>query len=180
MYNVECILRAFRIVRGKFPQAILGIAGAGSEESRLRERVREWQLKGVRFYGTVPHRQLPALYAEHDIFVNASNVDNFPGALLEAACSGLPIVTTRAGGIPDMIRDHETGLLVNLNDHEALANGVLECLEEQDLARNLARRARTWVEQFAWANIFPKLMECYGLPPAVGSREVLQQTKVNA
>jgi glycosyltransferase involved in cell wall biosynthesis len=180
MYNVECVLRAFHIVQSTFPQAILGIAGTGSEESRLRKRVHEWQLAGVSFYGAVAHRDLPSLYAEHDIFVNASNVDNFPGALLEAACSGLCIVTTRAGGIPDMIRDHVTGLLVNLNDHQALANGVLECLEQQDLARNLARRARTWVEQFAWANVFPKLMECYGLPLAVGSKAVLQESRASA
>jgi len=167
-------------VQSRFPEAILAIAGTGSEESRLRKLVHQWQLARVSFYGAVAHRDLPALYADHDIFVNASNVDNFPGALLEAACSGLSIVTTRAGGIPDMIRDHVTGLLVNLNDHQALANGVLECLEQQGLARNLAQGARAWVEQFAWTNVFPKLMECYGLPVAVSSKAVLQESKVSA
>ena len=169
MYNVECALRAFRIVQNRFPHATLGIAGAGSEAKRLAGLVDEWRLLGVTFYGAVPHEKLPALYDQHDVYVNSSDVDNFPGALVEAACSGLVIVSTRAGGISDMIRDRESGLLVDLNDHEGLATAVLACLNDQDLARGLTRAARHWAEQFCWPKIFPRLMDCYGLSPALDS-----------
>ena len=178
MYDVECVLRAFRMVQAKVPQAVLGIAGDGSEANRLRSLVREWGLRGVRFYGAVPHEELPSLYQQHDIYVNASRVDNFPGALVEAACSGLPIVTTRAGGIPDMIRHRENGLLCAVGDANALANCVLEILEHQDVARLLARTAHAWAEQFSWRNAFPQLLQCYGFgtgpgSPALASDQIL-------
>jgi glycosyltransferase involved in cell wall biosynthesis len=163
MYNVECILRAFRLVQNYFPQAVLGIVGSGSEDARLRQMASDWRLHGVTFYGAVRNQDLPIIYAQHDIYVNASSVDNFPGALVEAACSGLPIVTTRAGGIPDMLPDRERAILVPLNDHEALALGVLECLRNAQLAHKLAVSARDWAQQFSWAHVFPRLMDCYGI-----------------
>lgn len=169
MYNLECVLRAFRIVRRRFPQAELAVAGAGSEEARLRGLVEEWGLRGVRFHGAVPPRDLAQLYAANDIFVNASLVDNFPAALVEAACCGLPIITSKAGGIPDMIRDRVHGRLVELNDHEALAGAVIELLERPDYARQLAAAARRWAEHFSWENVFPSLLSHYGFdkrPPA--------------
>src|SRR5690348_2682446 len=62
MYNVECILRAFRIVRAHWPDATLGIVGTGTDERHLRRLTEEWQLRGVTFYGAVCNRELPAIY----------------------------------------------------------------------------------------------------------------------
>jgi glycosyltransferase involved in cell wall biosynthesis len=173
MYDVECVLRAFRMVQEKFPLATLAIAGEGSEAGRLRSLAQEWGLRGVTFYGAVPYAKLPTLYRQNDIYLNASRVDNFPGALVEAACAGLPIVSTGAGGIPEMIRDRENGLLAEVGDDRALARCVLELLDRQDFARGLARTARLWAEQFCWENVFPELLRCYGLrnePAAVELR----------
>jgi glycosyltransferase involved in cell wall biosynthesis len=135
-------------------------------------------LPGVTFHGAVPNAALPALYNENDIFINASNVDNFPGALVEAACAGLPIVTTKAGGIPDMIEDHKTGLLVELNDADGLATAVMECVENPVAARAMTRTARAWAEQFAWEKIFPQLLACYGRPGQAAAEPVLQTSKL--
>jgi len=162
MYNVECLLRALRTIQIRFPEAVLGVAGDGSEERRLRALVNEWRLPGVKFYGAVAYRDLPALYASHDIYVNSSNIDNFPGALVEAACSGLPIVTTRAGGIRWMVRDRQTGILVDLDDDAALAAGVIEILENPELGSHLSQQARSWAEQFSWKHIRPTLLASYG------------------
>jgi glycosyltransferase involved in cell wall biosynthesis len=129
-------------------------------------------LRGVNFYGALAYGKLPALYKEHDIYVNASRVDNFPGALVEAACAGLPVVTTRAGGIPEMIRHRENGLLVDIGDDAALANSVLELLHHQDWARQLARTARAWAEQFSWLRVFPELLRCYGFETEPSNSEL--------
>jgi glycosyltransferase involved in cell wall biosynthesis len=169
LYNVECILRAFRMVKEKFSDAELSIVGTGSEEQRLRRLCAEWKLEGVTFHGHVVPAKLPALYAAHDIFVNSSNADNFPGAVVEASCSGLPIVTTRAGGIPDMIRDHENGILVGLNDHEKLAAAVVEVLEDSELAQRLAGAARSWAEQFSWNATFTALLRNYAIKTVIAS-----------
>jgi glycosyltransferase involved in cell wall biosynthesis len=164
MYNTECLLRAFRIIQQTYPQAILSVAGDGSETARLRGMVNEWKLSGVHFLGPVAHCNLPTVYASHDIYVNSSNVDNFPGALVEAACCGLPIVTTGAGGIPRMIRNRDSGIVVDLNDEKALAAGVIEIVENSEFARGLAAKARMWAEQFSWKNVLPKLLTSYGSP----------------
>jgi glycosyltransferase involved in cell wall biosynthesis len=163
MYDVESVLRAFKIVQSRISEAVLGIAGDGSEASRLRVLTGELNLRGVIFHGAVPHDELPSLYGQYDIYVNASRVDNFPGALVEAACSGLPIVTTCAGGIPDMVRHEENGMLCDVGDVEALARNVLDIIQRPEIGRELAQNARTWAGQFSWQNIFPKLMQCYGL-----------------
>jgi glycosyltransferase involved in cell wall biosynthesis len=167
LYNVECILKAFRIVRNKFRDAELSIAGTGSEEQRLRRLCTEWKVEGVTFHGHVPPAKLAALYAPHDIFVNSSNADNFPGALVEAACSGLPIITTRAGGIPDMIRDYETGILVELDDHEKLAAAVIELTENSELAQRLAQNARCWADQFSWTTTLAALLRQYAITSVI-------------
>ena len=162
MYGLETVLAAFRKIQKTIPESELGVVGEGSEATRLLHLVRAWELRGVTFYGVVPYEQLPAIYRHHDIYLNASRVDNFPGALVEAACAGLPIVTTRAGGIPDMIRHRENGLVCHVDDVNALAGYTLELLRNQDLARRLARSARDWAEQFSWRNVFPQLLRCYG------------------
>jgi glycosyltransferase involved in cell wall biosynthesis len=167
MYNIECVLRAFRTIRARFPEALLSVAGDGSEAMRLRQLVSRWKLEGVRFLGPVSHDNLPALYALHDIYLNSSNVDNFPGALVEAACCGLPIVTTGAGGIPSMIKHRESGIVVGLNDDGALAAGVIEIIENREFGCRLARQARNWAEQFSWKEVLPILLACYGSTVAV-------------
>src|SRR5215467_9894414 len=170
MYDIESVVRAFQIIQKERPDATLGIAGSGSQETSLRRLVLELQLRDVTFFGAVQQKDLGVLYDHFDIYVNASRVDNFPGSLVEAACAGLPIVTTAPGGIRDMIRHGETGLLVDTGDYEVLASGVLYLLERQHLAERLARTARCWAEQFSWSNVFPKLLECYGLEATAQSR----------
>ncbi|HVI07513.1 MAG TPA: glycosyltransferase family 4 protein [Candidatus Binatia bacterium] len=172
MYNVECALRAFRRIQVRYPDAQLGIAGDGSEKLRLAALASDWNLRGVTFHGSVAHHNLPSLYASHDIFMNSSNVDNFPGAIVEAACSGLPIVTTRAGGIPWMIQDRENGMLADLGDDAALAAAAVEIVSDPSLGRDLARRARSWAEQFSWKNVFPLLLATYGSDSALGTVRV--------
>lgn len=174
MYDTECVLRAFRRIQQSVPEATLGIAGNGTEKKRLEALVRDWGLCGVTFYGAVPYIALPALYARHDIYLNGSRVDNFPGALVEAACSGLPIVTTRAGGIPEMIEHGKNGLLAEVGDDQALAARALELLQRPELAQQLAKTARLWAEQYSWRRVLPQLLRAYGISGQEGDREVGQ------
>jgi glycosyltransferase involved in cell wall biosynthesis len=160
MYNVECVLRAFERIQQRFSASVLGIAGTGREEIRLKQLARQLRLN-VKFYGAVSPDDMPELYDRFDIWLNASNVDNFPGALVEAACCGLPIVTTAAGGIPDMIQNGSTGLLVPLNDDRALAEAAISLLEHPEIAARLAERAHQWAQQFGWETIFPTLLKYY-------------------
>ncbi len=168
IYDNETALKAFRAVQERYPDATLWIAGTGSEEARLRELVAAWGLKGVRFLGHVSHQDLPAIYDQCDILLNASQVDNFPGSLLEGAAAGLVVVSTCAGGIPAIFRNGRDALLVEPGDWEGLAAAVRKVLESQSLAAKLTRSASELTRACHWSEVRRRLYEAYGISPAEG------------
>lgn len=166
-YHVEGVLNAFRHIQERYPQATLGIVGTGSELSRIKCMAADMGLRSVTFYGRVPHRELPAIFDQYDFLLNCTLIDNYPNAMLEATCRGLINVAYGSGGIPYMIRNGETGILVPIKDDLALAEGVMRMIENQDSARSMALRARQWaVEQHAWPKLFSALMCAYGIDQA--------------
>ncbi len=152
-YNVECILRSFAMIQQRIPDARLLVAGDGSERNRLRALAVSLGLKNVEFLGAVAPEDMPALYDQAGVFVNASDIDNQPLSIIEAFASGLPVVTTNAGGIPDMVTDRETGLMVDRNDHEAIAESVIRLLSDNTLALRLASRAGEASHKYTWASV---------------------------
>ena len=169
IYDIESILKAFRVVQDAYPDASLWIAGSGSDEGRLRGLVASWNLAGVRFLGEVPQRELPGIYDQCDIYVNASLVDNFPGALLEASAAGLVVVTTGAGGIPTIYEDGRTALLVEPGNGPGLAAAVIKVLQQPSLAASLTDAARAIVRASDWKEVRKRLFESYGFPLKVES-----------
>ena len=117
--------------------------GYGSEEPRLRLLVRSAGLNDVRFVGRVEPEDMPRVYDDADIFLNASVVDNQPVSILEAFAAGLPVVSTPTGDIGALVRHHDTGLLVPPFDPGAIASAVEWLLAHPDRAGDFAAaRAR--------------------------------------
>jgi len=85
---------------------------------------------------------MPSLYAAADVYLNAPDIDNMPGSILEAFASGLPVVTTDAGGIPYIVRHGETGLLVPRGNHEGIAAAAIRLLQDASLSKRLVGSAR--------------------------------------
>jgi len=104
---------------------------------------------------------MPALCDAADVYLNASNVDNMPLSILEAFAAGLPVVTTDAGGIPYIVEHERTGLLVPMNDCEALAAQALRLLEDAEFALRLARGARAECDKYRWAAVRGLWVEFY-------------------
>ena len=77
-------------------------------------------------------------------------MDNLPGTIREAFASGLPVVSTNPGGIPYMVENGKTGLSVEKNDCDALAERVIELLKNPELALSLSRNAREECEKYSW------------------------------
>jgi L-malate glycosyltransferase len=139
VYNVPCTLRAFAMVQARFPEASLSIAHDGPLRDTLERMVREMGLHNVTFLGSVSQAEMRELYAETDIYLMSPNMDNMPLSVLECYASGLPVVSTAAGGVPYMVANAQTGLLVPLNDHSAMAQAAIRLMEEPGLARDLSR-----------------------------------------
>ncbi|HET9359769.1 MAG TPA: glycosyltransferase family 4 protein [Vicinamibacterales bacterium] len=145
-YRIDVILEAFALVKAQRPDATLTVAGYGSEENRLRRLAGE----GVRFAGKVDPQSMPRLCDEADIFLNASVVDNQPVSILEAFAAGLAVVSTPAGGIPEMVRHTHTGLIVPVGDAASLAAAVLHLITHPREASAMARQARQDVTRYTW------------------------------
>lgn len=161
IYNVPCVLRAFSIIQRRVPEASLVVAGDGQQRTEIEALARELNLRNVEFKGLLAPGEMPRVCDEADVYLNASNVDNMPLSILEAFSSGLPVVTTNAGGIPYMVEDERTGLVVRMNDHEALAASALRLLEDEELASRLALAARAECDKYRWDVVRPQWLEFY-------------------
>jgi glycosyltransferase involved in cell wall biosynthesis len=161
-YNVGCVLRAFAIIQRETPDARLTVVGDGSQRVELERLARELDLRDVRFLGLVTPDQMAELYNEANIFLNGSEIDSMPISILEAFAGGLLVVTTDAGGIPWMVRDKETGLIVRRGDYQALAQAALQLLRNEKLAAALAANARREVEKYSWPRVRDAWLKVYG------------------
>jgi glycosyltransferase involved in cell wall biosynthesis len=160
-YNVACALRAFALVQQQVPEAQLLVAGDGSQRQSLRALAEELQLKNLEFLGAVPPSRMPALYDRADIYLNASVVDNMPLSILEAFACGLAVVTSNAGGIPYVVRDRDNGLVVDCDNHQALAQAVLQLLAQPDEAERLIRRAHSDCRNYSWQTVGDQWLSLY-------------------
>lgn len=161
LYNVPCILRAFRLVLERYPEATLTIGHDGPSRAELERLAAEMRLPNVRFIGRVPQEEIPALYNAADIYVTTPNFDCMPGSLLECYAAGLPVVATRVGGIPHIVTHEETGLLVEADDHEGLAAALVRLLEEPELVERLTGNARAELERYEWGEIREQWLGVY-------------------
>jgi glycosyltransferase involved in cell wall biosynthesis len=161
LYNVECVLRAFAIIQERYPEAILTVAHDGSCRRRLEDLTAALKLRNVRFIGCVSQAEMPGLYDAADIYMMSPNIDNMPGSLLECYAAGVPVVATKAGGIPYIARDGSTALLVELNDHEAMARAAFRLIEEDGLAQRLAAAARDECGKYAWPAVRESWLAVY-------------------
>jgi glycosyltransferase involved in cell wall biosynthesis len=161
LYNVGCILRAFAIVQRRFPDATLTVAGDGTERAELERLARELDLRNTEFVGRVEQARMHELCERADIYLNSSNIDNMPGSIIEAYAAGLPVVTTDAGGIPYILSDGETGLMVKRGDCEALAAAAVRLLEDAELAERLAANALAACRKYSWAAVRDEWLKLY-------------------
>jgi glycosyltransferase involved in cell wall biosynthesis len=131
--RVDILLRAFAIARDKFPKARLVVVGGGSLESSTKELAADLQLNDVvQFTGLMVEYPFELL-KRSDILVSASESESFGLVFAEAMSFGLPVVACKVGGIPEVVADGETGLLVEANNPKAFASALLILLKDRDL-----------------------------------------------
>ena len=160
-YGVDYVLRAFAIIQSRVPSAELTIAGDGSLRHPLESLAVELGLKNTDFIGRVDPEAIAAVYDAADIYLNGSTIDNQPLSIIEAFCCGLPIVTTGAGGIPYMVRDGKTGLLVPCGDHAQMAERALRLLTDPDLAGQLTSEGRNECVKYQWQTVRDAWIKAY-------------------
>jgi glycosyltransferase involved in cell wall biosynthesis len=147
--GVDVLLRAAE----QIPEADLLIAGAGAEGMRLRKLAASLAVP-VKFLGAVGAEEKFRLLAEANVFVLPSRVmpsgrtEGLPVTLLEAMQVGCPIVASRVGGVPEIVRDGVSGLLIPPEEPDSLSRAIRSCLEDRAAAHLRAERASSEVQAF--------------------------------
>jgi L-malate glycosyltransferase len=162
-YGVDVVLRAFRSIQQRFADASLKVAGNGPCGEALHKLADELNLRNVEFLGIVERERMGELYNEADCFLNGSRIDNQPLSILESFASGLPVVTTNAGGIPDMVTDGVTGMLVKMDDYEALAHSAIKLIEQPEVAAQITSAAREECARYTWEAVRGQWLSAYAL-----------------
>lgn len=157
LYDPMMAVRVLARLRATLPEASLVMAGQDKGvEAEVRRLAQGLGLNGaVRFSGFLDMAGKRREGAAADIFLNTSQVDNMPVALVEACAMGLPVITTSVGGIPDLLTEGETGLLVPPND-EAMVEAIHRLLREPDLAERLSANGRRLAESSSWEQVRPQ------------------------
>jgi len=162
IYGVDVAIHAFSRVLEKFPHITLKIAGSGPEESNLKALSKKLLVEdNVIFLGRLSRKKIVDLYQSADIFLNSSRVDNMPNSLLEAMSSGVPIISTRAGGIPRMVCSEDTALLVDIDDVDELASQIARLLSDQKLRRRLIDRGIEEAKRYSWTAVKSDWLSLY-------------------
>jgi glycosyltransferase involved in cell wall biosynthesis len=136
-------LEGVRRVRETNPEATFTLVGGGGDLERFRFEVREKGMEAwVNATGWVERSRIPALLARSSVFLLPSHFEGLPNAMLEAMASGLPVVVTRVGSIPDVVRDGESGFLVDVGDVDGISRALQTLLTDSARAQQMGRRAR--------------------------------------
>ena len=151
----DTLVAALPRVRAAVPDAMLLLVGDGGYRDRLEQQARERGLAdAVRFAGGVPHAELPAHFAAGDVFAmpcrtrrGGLDVEGLGIVFLEASATGLPVVVGDSGGAPDAVRDGETGYLVDGRDVTAVADRLVELLQDPAARARMGAAGRDWVER---------------------------------
>src|SRR5881396_3308524 len=151
--GIDTVIKALPTVRAAVPTARYAVAGAGARRPHLERLVAELGLgEAVRFLGFVSDEDLPALYNAADLYVGASRrfdrlAEGFGISLVEAAACGLAVVGGRSGGVPDAVREGETGILVDPDEPAAVAAGIVSLLRDEAARRRLGTAGRRAVRR---------------------------------
>ena len=160
------LIESMPLVARKFKNAKFIIVGKGlsNEMKKLVSYATKLGVKdNIVFTGYFPDKKLPKLYQAADVFAFSTFYENLPFAVLEALSSGLPVVTTNVGGIPEMIESGRNGFLVQPSNARELADRILYYLEHPAAASEMAFLARkTILERFDWRLIVKKVLKVYG------------------
>ncbi|QID19853.1 glycosyltransferase family 4 protein [Nitrogeniibacter mangrovi] len=162
IYGIDVALRAFARVRGRVPEAWLSIAGSGPQADALRDLTNALALADVvRFTGRLDRDEMAALYRSADVSLNPSHVDNMPNSVLESMACGVPVVSTRVGGVPFIVEDGRTGLLVPPGDDEAMANAIVDVLTDPALHQSLSVAGIDEVRRYEWPQVRAQWLSVY-------------------
>ena len=142
------LIKAMEILNQQMSKVKLIIVGEGPERSKIEKEIKKRNLKNkVKLLGSVSYQKMPVIFAIADVFVISSTHEGLPRVLMEAALCATPIVSTRVGGVKNLVKNKKSGLLVPVKDPDSLAAAIKKVLENKPEAKGMGRNARKRTQQ---------------------------------
>lgn len=172
-YGIDVLIEATAIVRDSLKKEnaledrrlrVL-IVGGGPQREKLEQKVRDLNLEAlVRFTGKVPHCEVPKYLGELDVYVAPSRSDSesFGVAILEASACECPVVVSNVGGLPEVVKDGQTGIIVPREDVSATADAILQLIRSPEQRKDMGKAGRRWVcDRYSWEACVNRMESIY-------------------
>jgi glycosyltransferase involved in cell wall biosynthesis len=153
----EYIIEVARRLQDTHPEFQFLLVGGGNDEAMLREMAAE--LPNVAFTGWVDN--VGDHLAAFDLFILPSNKEGIGGILLDAMDRTLPVIASRVGGLPEIVRDGENGLLIDARSPDQLERAILRLYDDPDLRRAMGARGREFSRDFTADAMAARYLELY-------------------
>lgn len=170
-YGIDILLKAFadllkRLKKGNdcsAPEVKLRIVGDGPQATELKQVADELGIeKSVEFVGKVPHSDVPSQLSLIDIFIALSRRESFGVAVLEAGAAGRPVIVSDSGGLPEVVENGQTGIVVGTENIEAATNAMEKLVLNRYLRRQMGEQGRTHVHKhYAWQQSIKDMEDAY-------------------
>lgn len=155
--GIDILIRAVAELKPQIPNIKyqIQILGSGPEEKKLKRLASELKINDrIEFLGNVNPDEVPKYLSQADIFVRPSRSEGLGSSFLEAMAAGLPIVATKVGGIPEFLKDYETGLFVKMDDPADVAEKISKLLADKALRKTLGEKGQRLVqEKYSWDKV---------------------------
>ncbi len=164
-YGPEFLLRAFAIINKKYINSRLVLVGGGPQEEELKRLAHKLGVaECCQFIGPVPHGEVPKWLNSFDIYCAPSTLDSesFGVAVIEASACGVPVIVSRVGGLPEVVQNRITGIVVPPKNDNFLAQALEDLIINKELRQRMGEAGRKFVEQFyAWESCVDKMEKLY-------------------
>ena len=164
-YGIDTLIEAFALVVAAEPGVHLDLYGPGPETEALQALAARTCPEGsYTFHGSIPHDQVPSAMRGLDVYVALSRLDSesFGVAILEASCSGVPVVVSDASGPAEVTEEGVTGFIVPRDNAERAAEKILDLVRDPQLRATMGHAGREHVEtQYAWDHCVDLMLDAY-------------------
>lgn len=154
IYNPILAVEILKALKNKNIKATLCMVGPDGDGSlsEVKKHAEQLEVK-VDFKGKLTKQEWVTLSEEYNIFVNTTNFDNMPVSVIEAMALGLPVVSTKVGGLPFLIEHNKNGFLVAPNSVDEFVKMIIEIVSSNKKTNQITKEARSYIKQFDWKNV---------------------------
>ena len=157
------LIEAMRHIEKRFKDFTLVIVGDGTDREKLQDLAKRLNIRDkVMFTGAIPHKETAKYIGCSDVFIRPSLAEGFGIVFIEAMAAGVPVIGTKVGGIPDFLKDGETGIFCKVSNPESIAEKIIFLLSDHDLNQRIARNGLRLVrENYTWDNVARRMGRVY-------------------